>query len=249
MENNGFVVVDYSRIQKAKKIIACLEFVMNEKLRNKRILEVGGGSGLISYEMSKCGNEVICIDLQDAKVKEATNKYGIQVKNYSNFLIADGTKLPFKSDCFDIIVCNQVIEHVPKQHQQQLIDNIYRVLKQKGLFYITTPNKIWPIEPHTKLPFLSYLPKKLAGKYIKLAKGINEYDVSLLTYNQLKDIVSAKFKTLIDLTPIIIKNAETFYIKSEIPNSLKWLLKIAPLDILRPLTPFYPSWILVGVKE
>jgi len=34
IENCGFAVVDESRIQKAKKIIACIEYVMNGKLKN-----------------------------------------------------------------------------------------------------------------------------------------------------------------------------------------------------------------------
>lgn len=42
MENCGFAVVDESRMQKAKKIIACIEYVNNEKLNGKRILEIGG---------------------------------------------------------------------------------------------------------------------------------------------------------------------------------------------------------------
>lgn len=248
MENYDFAVVDTDRVQKAKKIIACLEFVMEAKLKSRKILEIGGGSGLISYEISKYGNEVTTIDVQDVSIKEAIKKYKIPLESYT-FLIANGVEQPFKSNSFDVVICNQVIEHIPKQCHQQLIDESHRVLKSNGIFYIATPNKLWPIEPHTKLPFLSYLPRKLADKYIKSAKGIDEWEVSLLIYKQLKEIASTKFKTLIDLTPIIVKNPETFYIKSEISNLLKSPLKTIPLDILRLLNPFYPSWIVIGVKE
>lgn len=247
MNHHGYAIINNSRIQKAKKIIACLEYVTGDRFKDKKVLEVGGGSCLISYEISKLGNEVICIDLKDETFRETIDKYNIQ--NHVNFLIADGRKLPFTHSSFDIVICNQVIEHVSKRDHQKLIDESYRVLKTGGLFYVATPSKLWPIEPHTKLPFLSYLPQKLADKYIKLAKGIDEYDVYLLTYNQLNDTVSTKFKTLIDLTPTIIKNSEKFYIGDEIHNSLKSLLKIVPSDILRLLNPFYPSWVLVGVKE
>ena len=244
MNHPGYAIVDNSRIQKAKKIIACLEYIMGERFKDKKVLEIGGGSCLISYEISKLENEVICTDLKDETFQETIDKCNIQ--NHVNFLIADGRKLPFKHSSFDIVIANQVLEHVPKMDHQKLIDESYRVLKTGGLFYVATPNKLWPIEPHTKLPFLSYLPPGLANKYIKLTKGVDKYDVYLLTYNQLKDLTLTKFKTLINLTPIIIKNPETFYIKSEIPNLLKSLLEIVPLNILWLLNLSYPSWILVG---
>lgn len=163
MDNCGFAVVDESRIQKAKKIIACIEYVNNDKFTAKKILEIGGGSGLISYEMSKYGNEVITVDVQDKSLKNTIKKYQIKLKDF-NFILASGYKLPFKPNSFDIVICNQVIEHVPKQYHQQLINGAYSVLKSNGIFYIATPNKLWLIEPHTKLPFLSYLPMIIANK-------------------------------------------------------------------------------------
>ena len=102
MESCGFAVVDASRIQKAKKIIACIEYVMHGKLKNKRILEIGGGSGLISHKISKYGNEVITVDLQVKSLKDTINKYQIQLKDF-NFLLSSGYKLPFKAYILTII--------------------------------------------------------------------------------------------------------------------------------------------------
>jgi|LGVF01.2.fsa_nt_gb 2-polyprenyl-3-methyl-5-hydroxy-6-metoxy-1,4-benzoquinol methylase len=247
MENHDFAVVANDRIQKAKKIIACLEFVMGDKLKSRKILEIGGGSGLISYEISKYGNEVTTIDVQEVSIKEAIKKYKIPLKSYT-FLIASGVEQPFKSNSFDVVICNQVIEHIPKQCHQQLIDESHRILKSNGIFYIATPNKLWPIEPHTKLPFLSYLPRNIANRYIMQFKGIQEYDVFLLSYNQVRRSLVSKFKNSLDLTPIIIKAPEKFYISNEIPEQLQPSLKKMPLCILRTFNYFSPSWVMVGVK-
>lgn len=248
MTNYGYVVIDNSRVQKAKKIIACLEFVNGEVLKNKRILEIGCGSGLISHEISKHGNQIISIDVEDMSVKECIKKFEPLLLNYINFQSADGSKLPFKSNVFDIVVCNQVIEHFHKQRQQQLIDESYRVLKQKGMFYIATPNKIWPIEPHTKLPFLQFLSRNVADRYIKLFKKIETYDVALPTFWRLNRILH-DFDRVIDLTPVIIKESEKFFIKDEIPNPLRSLSKRIPLSILRLFSPFFPSLVIIGVKQ
>jgi 2-polyprenyl-3-methyl-5-hydroxy-6-metoxy-1,4-benzoquinol methylase len=246
MGNRNFVAFGGSRIRKAKKIIACIEFVTNEKVRDKKILEIGGGSGLISFKILKEGNQVTTIDLQDEFIKKSINQDGLELA--FNFIIASGTKLPFKPNSFNVVICNQVIEHVQKHQHQTLIDESYTVLKSEGLFYIATPNKLWPIEPHTKLPFLSYLPKKLAENYIKLAKGILTYNISMLKYNELINILSFKFN-VINLTPIIIKFPEKFYIYEEIPKLLKIFLKKVPLNVINVFNWFFPSWIIIAKKQ
>lgn len=247
MENCGFAVVDESSIQKAKKIIACIEYVMNGKLEHKRILEIVG-SGLISYEMSKYGNEVITVDVQDKSLKDTIYKYQIQFKDF-NFLLASGYKLPFKPNSFDVVICNQVIEHVPKQYQQQLIDNVYSILKSNGIFYIATPNKLWPIEPHTKLLFLSYLPRMIANKYVKLFKKVDEYNVDLLTYNKLNKMLSYSFEEVLDFHFEIIRNHKRFHMDCKIPHTVYKLIALMPIELINKLSNFSPSWINIAIKN
>lgn len=72
-------------------------------------------------------------------------------------LTADGTKLPFPDQSFDIAYSNAVIEHVGG-HREQLafLREMRRVGKQ---VYLTTPNHHFPIEVHTRLPLAHWLPK------------------------------------------------------------------------------------------
>jgi len=55
-----------------------------------------------------------------------------------NFVQCDGQKLPFKDGSFDVVFLMQVIEHVP--HLHDLLQEINRILKQKGVLMLTTPN-------------------------------------------------------------------------------------------------------------
>lgn len=244
--DHGFAVVGDDRIQKSMKIISCIEYVTKEELKGKKILEIGGGAGLISSAMSKYGNEVITIDVHDVIMQETLDLYKNQL--ILNFLIADGIKLPFKSSSFDAIVCNQVIEHIPKQNHQQLIDESYRALKPGGIFYIATPNKLWLIEPHTRLPMLSYLPKKWADAYVRWIKNMPQFNVYLLTYNELRRTVSSRFRPVINLTPLILKYPENFHINAEIPWLLKPFLKMLPINALKFINSFVPSYISIAKK-
>ena len=72
---------------------------------------------------------------------------------------ADGTKLPFEDNAFDIAYSNAVIEHVGNREKQvAFLQEMSRVAKRG---YLTTPNRLFPIEVHTRIPLLHlFLPKK-----------------------------------------------------------------------------------------
>jgi ubiquinone/menaquinone biosynthesis C-methylase UbiE len=115
-------------------------------------------------------------------------------------------KLSFKDNSFDVIICTHVYEHVP--NPKKLFDEIWRVLKKDGICYLAAQNKLWPLEAHHNLLFLSYLPKRFADIYIKLLTNKKEYYEHPMTYWQLKEMLK-KFK-IHDYTPKILSSPEKF---------------------------------------
>lgn len=68
-------------------------------------------------------------------------------------------ELPFKDKVFDIVFCSAVLEHVGNREcQKQFIKELLRVSQR---FFITTPNRQFPLEVHTFLPFLHWFPKRI----------------------------------------------------------------------------------------
>jgi SAM-dependent methyltransferase len=67
--------------------------------------------------------------------------------------------LPFADGQFDIVFSNAVVEHAGSRVQQQ--EFIAEVLRVARRFFITTPNRWFPIEMHTAMPLLHYLPSAL----------------------------------------------------------------------------------------
>lgn len=78
----------------------------------------------------------------------------------------DGSIFPFDDKSFDIAWSNAVIEHVGGYDKQVLF--LSELLRTSKSIFITTPNRWFPIEVHTRLPFLHYLPKSIFDKLIKL---------------------------------------------------------------------------------
>jgi SAM-dependent methyltransferase len=69
----------------------------------------------------------------------------------------NGSQLPFADKSFDIVWSNAVIEHVGgRDSQLGFLREIKRVGRQA---FITTPNRLFPIEIHTRLPFAHWLPR------------------------------------------------------------------------------------------
>ena len=70
--------------------------------------------------------------------------------------IAPG-RLPFEDDQFDACFCSAVVEHVgERQAQAAFVREVARVARR---FVITTPNRWFPLEFHTILPLLHWLPR------------------------------------------------------------------------------------------
>ncbi len=74
------------------------------------------------------------------------------------FVTANGLDLPFADDAFDVVHSSAVLEHVGSfANQVRLIQECARVARRH--IFLTTPNRWFPVEFHTVLPLVHWLPK------------------------------------------------------------------------------------------
>jgi SAM-dependent methyltransferase len=91
--------------------------------------------------------------------------------------------LPFADGEFDLAYCNSVIEHVPRERRAAFAAELRRVARG---WYVQTPARSFPIEPHSLLPGAQWLPAPVRRRYWRLgASGVDE-DVALLTRAELE---------------------------------------------------------------
>ena len=75
------------------------------------------------------------------------------------YVIGDGCNMEmFSNKSFNIIYSNSVIEHVGKGKQKEFAKEIIRVGKK---YWVQTPYKHFPIEPHFVFPFFQYFPSSM----------------------------------------------------------------------------------------
>ncbi len=75
------------------------------------------------------------------------------------FVHGNGLALPFADASFEVVHASAVLEHVGSfENQIKFISECARVARRS--FYITTPNRFFPVEFHTVLPLVHWLPKR-----------------------------------------------------------------------------------------
>lgn len=82
------------------------------------------------------------------------------------FVRTQSSGLPFADKEFDIVFCSAVLEHVGDRAQQQhFIEELTRVSKR---FFVTTPNRGFPIEVHTFIPLIHWLPQRIHQRILRI---------------------------------------------------------------------------------
>lgn len=116
------------RIQPFK--LKLLSLLLSET--NGYVLDIGCGSGVLSKIMKEYLFHPVGLDISE----EAMNKY---CSNGLKGIVANlEYSIPMKKNSFHIVWLSEIIEHIA--NYENLITEIYRVLKPAGKLYLSTPN-------------------------------------------------------------------------------------------------------------
>ena len=144
------------------------------------ILEVGGEP----RQWLQCGykGEIVFLNLHEpTRVQDLPPNF--------QYLKGDGRCLDFPDNSFDIVFSNSVIEHVGSfDNQKKFADETSRVGKR---YWVQTPNKTFPIEPHFNFPLMQFFPLNIR---VQIAKLWPLYYAAALSYGNsasIEDIVGS----------------------------------------------------------
>ena len=84
----------------------------------------------------------------------------------TRYVQGDALSLPFEDGAFDVVFSNAVVEHVGGlEEQRRFVAEALRVARRA---FVTTPNRWFPVEVHTRLPLVHWLPDGLAHRAYEL---------------------------------------------------------------------------------
>ena len=125
----------------------------------------GDGCGTLNFfeELYPWPERITALGLQDGAA------FGARYPQI-RYVQGDACALPFADGDFDIVFSNAVIEHVGgRERQRRLVSEALRVGRR---VFLTTPNRLFPLEVHTRLPFVHWLPDRLSHRvYDLVGKG------------------------------------------------------------------------------
>lgn len=162
-ENYWTISENVSEKSLMNKAISLGQF-FKEKVKGKKILEIGVGGEGGFINMLKDDNEVHGIDASES-ARINCEKRGLAI----DVLNLDMNAIPFEGEYFDIVIAFEVMEHF--SNPQFVVEEVRRVLKRTGTFLISTPN---PFIHHW--PRLFY-PPMFEAQYFEEFLAANEFEI------------------------------------------------------------------------
>ncbi len=147
------------------------------------LLDVGGGTG-ITGEFRPLYESFDHVTLLNIRISP---RPAIRIK--LDMVCGDGCQLPFAPRAFDWVFSNAVLEHVGGEDQQRQFASEIRRVARKG-YFVATPNRNFPIEPHTLLPFYQFMPEGLQRRLVPFSPGyLTEYEqIRLVSRGELQGL-------------------------------------------------------------
>jgi 2-polyprenyl-3-methyl-5-hydroxy-6-metoxy-1,4-benzoquinol methylase len=230
------------------------------------VLDVGCSMGGLMYSLynSNKFDFVAGVDIDSTAVEMAKEYKNINKISDEKVFVDTASifELPFENKKFDFIIMKDVGEHLENKENLELaVIELKRILKDDGHIFIETPNYIFPMEVHLKIPMLPFISTKSSVKFIAKLFGKDPDFVNHLNFTTPKMFEtifknnSLSFHNAYEeyKLPYIIKNSEKlsgrfkfigglFRVLNKIglSNFIVWLFKF---------TKMYPSlWYIVSKK-
>lgn len=212
-----------------KDILSFAEKALGKSGKEMVALDIGSGFGMYAQELAKHIKKVVAVEPFTGAYEKAIKLNRLKNIQFINALIEDYRG----NEKFDLAISLTTLEHMPKAEES--FQHVFKCMKKKSLLYITAPNKLWPVEPHYALPFLSWLPLRLANVYLQLTgKGVSYKDSSYsLTYNGMKKLFNRfpyKYSFVVPSPDAIYLGCGSQNLKSAALRKIGvWLIKKMPI--------------------
>jgi SAM-dependent methyltransferase len=139
------------------------------RLQGARVLDCGCGEGAYVPAMAELGADVLGIEYQPAKVAAFRRRQAVS----GHVRQGDVQDLDLPADSFDVVLMNEVLEHVPDD--VGALREVRRVLRPGGRFVLFAPNRLYPFETHGvsrrdggdiayAVPFIPYIPLSIGRR-------------------------------------------------------------------------------------
>lgn len=147
----------------------------------RQVLDFGCGTGASSIALAMVFPEIRCygtdINRLDVAIAHARAQlYGVSDRCHFDTL-GEGQELPVPNNRFDLCVCCSVLEYVTDPGVRKFcVQEMVRAITPGGLLFITVPNRLYPVEIHSRRLGWNYFPTLLKARIV----GASAWEVKRL---------------------------------------------------------------------
>jgi SAM-dependent methyltransferase len=108
------------------------------------------------------------------------------------YVQGDACALPFDDGEFDVVFSNAVVEHVGDRDRQKLL--VSEALRVGRRVFVTTPNRWFPIEVHTRLPLVHWFPDRVAHSVYDAVGKSGAKQLRILSRRELESLFPGRVR-------------------------------------------------------
>lgn len=153
-----------------ERFLALREMVCRQIESGKKIAldvaDIGCGAGTLSQLWAELGHQVYGLDV-NAPLIELAQQRANEKNLHIDFQIGSATDLPWSDQSMDVCLVPELLEHIAQW--EICLDEFSRILRPGGVLYISTTNRLCPIQEEFNLPLYSWYPAPLKRYYERLA--------------------------------------------------------------------------------
>ncbi|HUW44981.1 MAG TPA: glycosyltransferase [Dehalococcoidia bacterium] len=209
-------------------------------VKDKKVLDLACGEGYGTYILAREAKYVAGVEIDRATVEHARSRY---IKDNLEFIEGSILAVPIEGEKkFDVVVCFEAIEHIAEH--DKLLSEVKRLLKDDGLFIVSTPNKtVYTDEPDYHNPFHI---KEL--DFDEFKNLLRQYFAHMRIFGQrvyagsnMWSIHQQKSRGYIE--EVVKKGDMEFYFAERASKEPVYFIALASNASLKPLTSITDSWL------
>jgi 2-polyprenyl-6-hydroxyphenyl methylase/3-demethylubiquinone-9 3-methyltransferase len=143
------------------------------------VADIGCGAGTQSFLWAQLGHQVHGLDVNEPLIELARQR-GTEQGLSIDFQVGSAVSLPWETQSMDICLMPELLEHVGDW--RTCLNEAVRVLKPHGILFLTTSNKLCPVQQEYRLPMYSWYPSPVKRYCERLAVTTQPWVVNYAKY-------------------------------------------------------------------